>query len=102
MFDIVYRYLDVEYNINFPNLEGLYDSRNSIQKDKIITSSSGEEQLSELILEIELGFNISRDDAFWVMHDWLITKINKHINSGGNDVAESNLKYLLGWFTQMV
>ena len=101
MENIVYQYLDNAYSIDFICLEDL--SKTPIQKDKILKPFLGGEntQLGEMIPELEMLFDINRSEAFWSMHDWLIKAVGDHIENGGKEEVEKNLRYLLGWFNQM-
>ena len=107
MSSIIYNYLDAVYTIDYLKLETLEEDmrtgKAAVQSDVILIPNfdKGWEQLSGLILEIELGFDVTRNNAFWAMHDWLTTKTYKHVRGGGHEAASANLKYLLGWFTQM-
>ena len=107
MKNIIRGYLDTTFNIDFDMLENLQHGRGTTQLDRIIIAKDTKEgeynlNLSLLIMELEQLFDISRNDAFWCMHDWLKTRTYRYVRGGGGDEAEINLKYLLGWFTQMV
>jgi len=99
--NIVYHYLDKVFTIDFEALDIPKDGR--LPQQGIIISKDGDKlQLGPLVQELEMMFGISRKRAFWLMHDWLMHNTNKHVANSNNKEAALNLKYLLGWFTQML
>lgn len=104
MGNIIRGYIQTSYTIDFDMLANLQHGRGSTQLDKIIVDRDLDYRfnLSLLIMELEQVFDISRNDSFWCMHDWLKSETYRYVRGGGSDEAQINLDYLLKWFTQMV